>query len=139
MTSLTVFLFLFSSSSSSSFFFFFFSRPAVQTGPGSRESVKQLTRKRARKCCFTSTETIRLIRDGEPRTATSTFAQLLSSNAVTVNTSESLANFCFSDLVEVTGVLSNRWLEFTHLSSYRTAPDAEAHPEDIRPHPARPH
>ena len=30
-------------------------------------------------CCFTSTETIRLIRDGDPRTATSTFTQLLSS------------------------------------------------------------
>ena len=29
--------------------------------------------------CFTSTETIRTVRDGEPRTATSTFAQLLSS------------------------------------------------------------
>ena len=30
-------------------------------------------------CCFTSTETIRLIRDGESRTAASTFTQLLSS------------------------------------------------------------
>ena len=30
-------------------------------------------------CRFTSTETIRTIRDGEPRTATSTFTQLLSS------------------------------------------------------------
>ena len=30
-------------------------------------------------CCFTSTETIRLIRDGEPRTATSISTQLLSS------------------------------------------------------------
>ena len=30
-------------------------------------------------CHFTSTETIRLIRDGEPRAATSTFTQLLSS------------------------------------------------------------
>ena len=30
-------------------------------------------------CCFTSTETIRLIRDGEPRTDTSTFTQLLNS------------------------------------------------------------
>ena len=30
-------------------------------------------------CCFTSTETVRNIRDGEPRTATSTFAQLPSS------------------------------------------------------------
>ena len=33
-------------------------------------------------CCFTSTETIRTIRDGEPRTATSTFTQLLSSEIV---------------------------------------------------------
>ena len=32
------------------------------------------------KCCFTSTETIRTIRDGEPRTSTSTFTQLLSSD-----------------------------------------------------------
>ena len=32
-------------------------------------------------CCFTSAETIRLIRDGEePRTVTSTFTQLLSSD-----------------------------------------------------------
>ena len=31
-------------------------------------------------CCFTSTETIRLIRDGEPRTATSTFTQLQVTN-----------------------------------------------------------
>ena len=30
-------------------------------------------------CCFTSTETTRLIRDGEPRTATSTLTQLLNS------------------------------------------------------------
>ena len=35
--------------------------------------------------CFTSTETIRLIRDGEPRTAISTFTQL-----VGVLTSENL-------------------------------------------------
>ena len=32
-------------------------------------------------CCSTSTEAIRLIRDGEPRTASSTFTQLLSSVA----------------------------------------------------------
>ena len=31
-------------------------------------------------CCFTSTEIIRLIRDGEPRTAISTVTQLLSSD-----------------------------------------------------------
>ena len=30
-------------------------------------------------CCFTATETRRPIRDGKPRTATSTFTQLLSS------------------------------------------------------------
>ena len=29
-------------------------------------------------CCFTSTETIRTIRDGEPRTSSSTFTQRLS-------------------------------------------------------------
>ena len=33
-------------------------------------------------CCFTSTETVRLIRDGEPRTDTSTFTQILSSGGV---------------------------------------------------------
>ena len=34
-------------------------------------------------CCFTeTTETIMTVRDGEPRTATSTFTQLLSSLAV---------------------------------------------------------
>ena len=32
-------------------------------------------------CCYTSTETLRFIRFGEPRTATSTFAQLLSSES----------------------------------------------------------
>ena len=30
-------------------------------------------------CCFTSTETIRTVRDWKPRTATSTFTQLLNS------------------------------------------------------------
>ena len=32
-------------------------------------------------CCFTYTETIRTVRDGEPRTSTSTFTQLLSSDS----------------------------------------------------------
>ena len=32
-------------------------------------------------CCFTSTETVRTIKDGEARTATSTFTQFLSSEA----------------------------------------------------------
>ena len=37
-------------------------------------------------CCFTSAETIRLIKDGEPRTATSTFTQFLSSSSVLLYT-----------------------------------------------------
>ena len=36
-------------------------------------------------CCFASTETVRLIRDGEPRTATSTFTQPLSSEGLNKN------------------------------------------------------
>ena len=40
-------------------------------------------------CCFTSTETIRTIRDGESRTSTSTFTQLLSSV-------DSLTQCCFT-------------------------------------------
>ena len=36
-------------------------------------------------CYFTPTETIRTIRDGEPRTATSTFSQRLSSYTKVVN------------------------------------------------------
>ena len=31
-------------------------------------------------CCFTSTETVRIIRDGGPKTSTSSFTQLLSSD-----------------------------------------------------------
>ena len=40
-------------------------------------------------CFFTSTESIRLIRDGEPRTAISTFTQLL-------NSESSVPAFCIS-------------------------------------------
>ena len=39
-------------------------------------------------CCFTSTETVRFIRDGELRTATSTFTQLMSYDEVLVVTYE---------------------------------------------------
>ena len=35
-------------------------------------------------CCFTSTETMRFTRDGEPRTATSTFRQLLNSQYISL-------------------------------------------------------
>ena len=41
-------------------------------------------------CCFTSTETIRTIRVGEPRTATSSFTQLLGSTAIDSNQSISV-------------------------------------------------
>ena len=37
-------------------------------------------------CCFTSTETVRTIKDGEPRTATSTFTQLLNSDVTSTET-----------------------------------------------------
>ena len=33
-------------------------------------------------CCFTSAESVRTIRDGEPRTTTSTFTQLMNSGIV---------------------------------------------------------
>ena len=42
--------------------------------------LEGLARNQPVQCCFTSTETIRTIRDGEPRVATSTFTQLLNSN-----------------------------------------------------------
>ena len=43
-------------------------------------------------CCFTSIETIRLIRDGEPRTATSNFTQLLSPETVVLDDDELMLN-----------------------------------------------
>ena len=46
--------------------------------------------------CFMSTETIRLIRDGEPRTTTSTFIQLVSS---AVSVSQYLFFHKYSDVV----------------------------------------
>ena len=42
-------------------------------------------------CCFTSTETVRTIRDGEPRTATSTSTQLLSSASSMVHSAGSIS------------------------------------------------
>ena len=50
-------------------------------GPTHAGFVYKVTDCHMFQCCFTSTETIRLIRDGRPRTATSTFPQLLSSVA----------------------------------------------------------
>ena len=35
-------------------------------------------------CCFTSTETIRTVRNGDPRMATSTFTRLLNSGRTTI-------------------------------------------------------
>ena len=45
-------------------------------------SLSLLRRSCSVQCCFTSTETIRTIRDGEPRTSTSTLTHLLSSVAL---------------------------------------------------------
>ena len=47
------------------------------------------------KCCFTSTETIRTVRDGEPRTSTLTFTQLLSSEL------SSSVQCCFTSIVTI--------------------------------------
>ena len=44
-----------------------------------QEKILRLVNWATSSCSFTPTETVRLIRDGEPRTATSTFTQLLSS------------------------------------------------------------
>ena len=41
-------------------------------------------------CCCTSPKTVRSIRDRKPRTATSTFTQLLSSDAVPVQSTETI-------------------------------------------------
>ena len=54
-----------------------FSVTASTSSVGDNSAV--LTSSFSFQCYFTSTETIRLIRDGDPRTATSTFTQLLSS------------------------------------------------------------
>ena len=55
-------------------------RAAVNTrGPddGERTTVVVVVAVVQVQCCFTSTETVRTIRDGEPRTATSTFTRAL--------------------------------------------------------------
>ena len=51
-----------------------------------------LSRRLLVQCCFTSTETIRRIRDGKPRTATSTFTQLLNSVITTTTKTLPLTN-----------------------------------------------
>jgi len=59
------------------------SRPPVFPNINPNNSAKnpaqsQFTLERVRiQCCFTSTETVGIIRNGKPRTATSTFTQLL--------------------------------------------------------------
>ena len=44
-----------------------------------RATGRELASTATFQCCLTSTETIRTVRDGDPRTATSAFTQLLSS------------------------------------------------------------
>ena len=58
---------------------------STQTGRGAKDThvnfhtAPELSPVQFVQCCFASTKTVRTVRDGEPRTATSTFAQLLSS------------------------------------------------------------
>ena len=47
-------------------------------------------------CCFTSTETVRLIRDGEPRTPTSTLTQLLNSGTNGADSADPTRYKCLS-------------------------------------------
>ena len=53
----------------------------TETTPDMGKCMKTTTAGQVQ-CCFTSAETSRTIKDGEPRTATSTFTQLLSSNSM---------------------------------------------------------
>ena len=57
-------------------------------------------------CCFTSTETIRAIGDGKPRTATSTFTQLPSSDVYGyLKLSEWTREACTALVVDISGLL----------------------------------
>ena len=46
------------------------------------------------RCCSTSTDTVRLIWDGEPRTATSTFTQLMSSESMASRSVQPTVTYC---------------------------------------------
>ena len=50
--------------------------------PGQRPRLSHSSCSAWVQCCFTSTETVRTVRDGEPRTATSTFTQLPNSEGL---------------------------------------------------------
>ena len=78
-------------------------------------------------CCFMSTETIRLIRNGEPRTATSTFTQLLSSDLVRCYFA-SIYRFVRSASLSGWSCLTpgDTWISYK--SHFRT----EAHPQMVR-------
>ena len=62
------------------------SQPPLYSFPSSdrRWATLLMTSSVQVQCCMTSTETIRSIRGGEPRTTTSTFTQLLTSDAMFV-------------------------------------------------------
>ena len=57
-------------------------------------------------CCCTSTETTRLIRDGEPRTATSTFTHVLSSDSLSAELILFLTRSCAGSIVNEGGLKS---------------------------------
>ena len=70
-------------------------------------------------CCFTSKETTRLIRDGEPTTATSTFTQLLTS----------VLQCCFTS-TETIRLIGDGEPMMTNLV-FHTAPDICSPPSDV--------
>ena len=63
------------------------------------------------RCCFTSTETERTTRDGEPRTFTSTFTQLLSSVSVSSHCSWTRITSMHAMLTDIASRESSRWFE----------------------------
>ena len=68
-------------------------------------------------CCFTSTETVRTIRDGEPRTTTSTFTQFLGSE-----NSQFIVPCCFTSTETVRAI----WDREPRTSTSTTTPELKA-------------
>ena len=98
-------------------------RPKRLLGTGSPERPPRLShssrplKAETRSVLFTSTETVRTIRDGEPRTATSTFTQLLSSDAERSNSKNYLTNYGAGRIrgLRLTPALSSNTLRPSHL------------------------
>ena len=78
-------------------------------------------------CWFTSTETIGTIRDGKPRTSTSTFTQLLSSDTMSLQ--------CCCTSTETIRLIRDGGAQDGHLD-FHTTPELRKHAKSIStPHP----